>query len=67
MNYLCYHQKPVIIDLQADLKWIHQELDNVKDPNLLKAIKNILKDRKNYHRNASVLNNSTVFNLDTKK
>ncbi len=34
------------MDLQADLKWIHQELDNVKDPMLLEAIKNILKYRK---------------------
>lgn len=35
------------MDTQVDLKWIHQELDNVKDPTLLKAIKNILKNRKN--------------------
>jgi SMC interacting uncharacterized protein involved in chromosome segregation len=33
------------MDLQADLKWIHQELDNVKDPTLLEAIKNMLKYR----------------------
>jgi hypothetical protein len=34
------------MDLQADLKWIHQELDNVKDPTLIEAIKNMLKYRK---------------------
>jgi len=34
------------MDLQADLKWIHQELDTVKDETLLEAIKNILKYRK---------------------
>ena len=34
------------MDLQADLQWIHKELDNVKDPTLLEAIKNILKYRK---------------------
>lgn len=34
------------MDLQADLKWIHQELDNVKDPTFIKAIKNMLKYRK---------------------
>ncbi len=34
------------MDLQAELKWIHQELDNVKDETLLEAIKNILKYRK---------------------
>jgi hypothetical protein len=34
------------MNLQADLKWIHQELDEVKDETLLEAIKNILKYRK---------------------
>ncbi len=34
------------MDMQADLKWIHQELDNVKDPAILEAIKNMLKYRK---------------------
>jgi len=31
--------------LQADIKWIHKELDEVKDATLLQAIKNILKYR----------------------
>jgi len=34
------------MDLKADLKWIHQELDNVKDPTFIEAIKNMLKYRK---------------------
>tara|TARA_R110002033_G_scaffold170860_1_gene214522 strand:- start:6484 stop:6720 length:237 start_codon:yes stop_codon:yes gene_type:complete len=34
------------MDLQADLKWIQQELSNVKDPTFIKAIKNMLKYRK---------------------
>ena len=34
------------MDLEADLKWIHQELDNVKDPTFIEAIKNMLKYRK---------------------
>lgn len=34
------------MDLKAELEWIHQELDTVKDETLLKAIKNILKYRK---------------------
>ncbi len=33
------------MDLQADLKWIHQELDSVKDPIFIEAIKNMLKYR----------------------
>lgn len=32
--------------LQADLKWIHRELDNVKDPTFIEAIKNMLKYNK---------------------
>lgn len=34
------------MNIQAELNWIHKELDEVKDPNLLEAIKNILKYRK---------------------
>lgn len=35
------------MDLQADIKWIHKELDKVNDPTLIEAIKNILQFRKN--------------------
>jgi hypothetical protein len=34
------------MDLQAELKWIHQELDKVKDPTLIEVFKNMLKYRK---------------------
>ncbi|QHI34931.1 hypothetical protein IMCC3317_02760 [Kordia antarctica] len=34
------------MDLQADLKWIHQELDTIKDPTIIEAIKDMLKYRK---------------------
>jgi len=34
------------MDIQAELKWIHRELDNVKDPTLIEVFKNILKYRK---------------------
>ena len=34
------------MDLKAELKWIHQELDNVKDPTLIEVFKNMLKYRK---------------------
>lgn len=30
------------MNLQADLKWIHKELDNVTDPIFIEAIKNML-------------------------
>ncbi len=44
--YLYDKKKNIVMDLQADLKWIYKELENVKDPTLLAAIKNILKYRK---------------------
>ncbi len=34
------------MDLEADLKWIRQELENVKDPTFIDAIKNMLIYRK---------------------
>ena len=34
------------MDIKADLKWIRQELENVKDPIFIEAIKNMLKYRK---------------------
>lgn len=30
------------MDLQTELKWIHKELDKVKDPTFIEAIKNML-------------------------
>lgn len=35
------------MDLQADIKWIQQELKDVKDENLIEAIKNLLYFRNN--------------------
>lgn len=35
------------MDLQADIKWIQQELNEVKDQNLIEAIKNLLYFRNN--------------------
>lgn len=34
------------MDLQAEIKWIQQELNNVKDPTFIEAIKNMLKYNK---------------------
>ncbi|WP_373059452.1 hypothetical protein [Zunongwangia sp. H14] len=34
------------MNLRADLEWIHQELDKVKDPTFIEAIKNMLKYNK---------------------
>ena len=34
------------IDLQSDIEWIHKELDQVKDPDLIEAFKRMLQFRK---------------------
>ena len=34
------------MNLQADIKWIKQELTNVRDPHLIEAFKNLLAYRK---------------------
>lgn len=34
------------MDLQADLKWIYKELEEVKDVDLIKSIKNLLEKSK---------------------
>ncbi len=44
--YICFTQNTETMDLQADLKWIRQELENIKDPIFIEAIKNMLKYRK---------------------
>lgn len=33
------------MNMEADIKWIQQELDTVKDPAFIEAIKNMLKYR----------------------
>lgn len=34
------------MNLEADIKWIQKELDDVKDPDLIEAFKRLLKFRK---------------------
>lgn len=46
-NYI-YSKKLNIMNLQADLKWIHQELHNIEDPSFIEAIKNIIVNRKKH-------------------
>ncbi|EKF55052.1 hypothetical protein I215_09326 [Galbibacter marinus] len=44
--YIYSKKKENIMDIHADLKWIHSELDKVKDPTFIEAIKNMLKYNK---------------------
>ena len=45
--YICYNKNTKVMDLQADIKWISQELKTVKDPTLIEALKSMLKYRRN--------------------
>lgn len=36
-----------VMDLQAEIEWIQNELKEVRDPNLIEAFKSLLKYRKN--------------------
>lgn len=36
-----------VMDIKADIKWIQQELKEVKDPTLIEVFKNLLQYRKN--------------------
>ena len=46
-SYICNTKNIKVMDLQADIKWISQELKTVKDPTLIEAFKNMLKYRRN--------------------
>lgn len=35
------------MDIQADLKWIHKEIDTIKDENFIEKLKNLLENFKN--------------------
>ncbi len=35
-----------IMDLQGDIKWIQNELNNVKDPKIIETFKKLLKNRR---------------------
>jgi len=43
--YICYNKNTKVMNVQADIKWISQELKTVKDPTLIEAFKNMLKYR----------------------
>mgnify|MGYP001804006229 CR=1 FL=1 len=46
-----YHKTIEVMALQADLKWILNELKDVEDPALIEAFKNMLKYRKKVKSN----------------
>ncbi|MCC9019332.1 hypothetical protein [Flavobacterium lipolyticum] len=47
------------MDIQAELKWIHQEIDKVKDPSFVEKLKHLLQSVNN-----STLDSDKAYNLD---
>jgi len=44
---------------EKDIKWIHQEIDKIKNPDTIKKLKNLLKSI-----NYSLVNSEESYNLD---
>ena len=55
------------MNIQADLQWIHKELDSVEDPTFIEAIKNMLKYRKKVVQREVTLNEEHYRLLDKRR
>ncbi|PIF59625.1 hypothetical protein [Flavobacterium sp. 2] len=47
------------MDIQAELNWIHQEIDKVKDPSFVEKLKHLLQSVNN-----STIDSDAAYNLD---
>ncbi|MRX39839.1 hypothetical protein GJU43_11185 [Flavobacterium sp. LC2016-23] len=47
------------MDIQAELNWIHQEIDKVKDPSFVEKMKHLLQSINN-----STVDSDATYNLD---
>jgi len=47
------------MDIQAEINWIHQEIDKVKDPSFVEKIKHLLQSINN-----TAINSDEAYNLD---
>ncbi|TPG43912.1 hypothetical protein [Flavobacterium pectinovorum] len=47
------------MNIQAELNWIHQEIDKVKDPSFLEKLKHLLQSINN-----STVDSDAAYNLD---
>jgi site-specific recombinase XerD len=48
------------MDLQADIKWIQQEIEHIQDPDLIEAFKRMLKFNKKTQQKALELYNRDI-------
>ncbi|MFH6946305.1 hypothetical protein [Flavobacterium sp. FlaQc-50] len=47
------------MDMQAEINWIHQEIDKVKDPSFVEKLKHLLQSV-----NSTTPDSDTAYNLD---
>ncbi|PBJ12393.1 hypothetical protein [Flavobacterium sp. ACN6] len=47
------------MDIQAEINWIHQEIDKVKDPSFVEKLKHLLQSINN-----TAIDSDTAYNLD---
>ncbi|WPO77411.1 hypothetical protein [Flavobacterium sp. KACC 22761] len=47
------------MDMQAEINWIHQEIDKVKDPSFVEKLKHLLQSINN-----TAINSDEAYNLD---
>ncbi|WP_264536989.1 hypothetical protein [Flavobacterium sp. N1736] len=47
------------MDIQAEINWIHQEIDKVKDPSFVEKLKHLLQSINN-----STVDSDAAYNLD---
>lgn len=47
------------MDIQAEIKWIHQEIDKVKDPSFVEKLKHLLQSINN-----TSVDSDAAYNLD---
>jgi DNA modification methylase len=50
------------MDIQADINWIHQEIDKVKDPSFIEKLKHLLQSKK-----ADTIISDIDYNIDIEK
>ncbi|MEN1784658.1 MAG: hypothetical protein AAGF77_05905, partial [Bacteroidota bacterium] len=59
-----FNKNDRIMDLRADIKWIHEEIDKVDDPVFLEAIKSLLKYRSKVIEGETDRDTIEVYNKD---
>lgn len=62
IGIICTFTKNLIMDIQAEINWIHQEIDKVKDPTFVEKLKRLL-----LTTNSPQETSNTDYNIDIEK